>query len=382
MRTSIVLDLTFGDSGKGVTTSFLASQSERPLVIRFSGGHQCGHTVVHNGHRHIFSNFGSGTLHGAPTYWTKYCTFYPSAVKREYEALQEFHPLLYVDPLCPVTTPFDALHNQKTESKNGHGSCGVGFGSTIARHENYYKLYVQDLYNPIILKAKLDNIIAFYQDVLPDNWEQVRDKYLTDISFVKKVIKTCNPFRIYNNRFDHIIFEGSQGILLDMDFGFFPNVTRSNTTSKNAFEIIKENNLSAPDIYYVTRSYQTRHGNGFMTNEHIPVKLVNNENETNKEHPWQGKFRIGALDLDLINYALQCDAHFNNTTINKYAVITCLDQTGEDEIPVTISGELFSLNIGQIIERIHGCLPTFFLSHSPNSRLQKCTDLLSGLEKK
>ncbi|MEM9930725.1 MAG: adenylosuccinate synthetase, partial [Bacteroidota bacterium] len=88
MTTHIVLGLAFGDEGKGVTTDYLCRQAERPLVIRFSGGHQAGHTVVSpQGRRHVFSNFGAGTLAGAPTFWSKYCTFHPVGYANEHESL-------------------------------------------------------------------------------------------------------------------------------------------------------------------------------------------------------------------------------------------------------------------------------------------------------
>ena len=149
MKYSSVIGLQFGDEGKGSMVSYLCSQSRNPLVVRFNGGHQAGHTVLYNGIRHTFSSFGSGTLQGVPTYWSKYCTFYPLAAYNEYLKLQTLgikKPILYVDPLCPVTTPYDCFSNFLDEKENNHGSVGVGFGSTIKRHESHYKLYFQDLF--------------------------------------------------------------------------------------------------------------------------------------------------------------------------------------------------------------------------------------------
>ncbi len=59
-----VIGLGFGDEGKGITTDYLCSRANNPLVIRFSGGQQAGHTVVNKFGKHTFSNFGSGTLRG------------------------------------------------------------------------------------------------------------------------------------------------------------------------------------------------------------------------------------------------------------------------------------------------------------------------------
>lgn len=324
MKTSIVLGMGFGDEGKGLTVSSLVAQSESPIVVRFSGGQQAGHTVVFNGYRHVFSNFGSGTLQGAPTYWSKYCTFCPVAALEEAQALKSFKPKLYVDYLCPVTTPFDVIANRSRDLSNG--TVGAGVGTTLQRQEDHYKLFVQDLFYPRVLRAKLNNIALYYKTTN----REMMDSF---IYHCKRVTESewflpCHSINDIEETPDHRIYEGSQGILLDKDFGFFPNVTRSNTCSKNALQLISEcPHSSPPEIYYITRAYQTRHGRGFMSNEHF-VHIRNNENETNVPHEFQGKFRTGLLDLELLNYALDCDDNFSHG-LKKNLVITCLDQTDD-----------------------------------------------------
>ena len=165
----------------------------------------------------------------------------------------------------------------------------------------------------------------------------------------------------YTGRFieyETVIFEGSQGILLDMDFGFFPNVTRTHTTSKNAFELIDKYYLSDDkddriQTYYVTRAYQTRHGAGYMTNQRIPRNIKDNPLETNVNNEWQSKFRTSVLDLDLINYALDCDSNFNHGIKN--LVVTCLDQI-EGKIKMTKDGgniEMATDDINTLTKHIH-----------------------------
>ena len=338
MKSSIVIGLQFGDESKGSVTSYLCSLSQNPLVIRFNGGHQAGHTVHYKGHVHKFSSFGSGTLQGAPTYWSKYCTFYPVTVVNEYKALKEYKPVLFIDPLCPVTTPFDLSTGQEEEKINKHGSCGVGFGATLKRQENYYKLFAQDLFYPRIFLEKLNNIIKYYWGNFNNKWiNDTREEFLRIVEEVKKIIILKKP-NFFD--YDHLIFEGAQGIMLDMDFGFFPHVTRSNTTSKNAIEILqefyKENNfednfIKKNSIYYVTRAYLTRHGNGPLPNEDFQFYLTNKHTETNDYDVWQGDFRTAILDIDTLKYALQCDNYFSKG-MQKNLVITCLDQVIKDKI--------------------------------------------------
>src|SRR5271157_6621840 len=106
MVVSAVIDLGMGDSGKGVTTDYLCSKDpEHTIVVRFSGGHQCGHKVMRGDVEHIFSNFGSGTLLGCPTYWSEYCTFEPMGFWKEYLTLMSkgIQPRTFIHPEAPVT---------------------------------------------------------------------------------------------------------------------------------------------------------------------------------------------------------------------------------------------------------------------------------------
>lgn len=316
MKAKIVIGLGFGDEGKGVITSSLVSGSDNPMVVRFNGGHQAGHTVISNGKRHVFSSFGSGTLQGAPTYWSHFCTVFPKALLREFDLLKKFNPILYIDPLCPITTPFDISANQK-DCKDG--SVGVGFGKTIQRQEDHFTLFAKDLKHRSVLKIKLDQIAKYYGS----GSEADKQKFLLDVEEMLSIqnIKIRRPQHIGD-----LIFEGAQGILLDQTFGFFPHVTRSNTTSKNALSLIPKEYKS--EIFLVTRAYQTRHGNGPMTGD--PIKLKNNENETNVNNTYQGEFRTSTLDLGLINYAIECEELISNN-IPKKIVMTCCDQV--EEIP-------------------------------------------------
>jgi adenylosuccinate synthase len=338
MKTAIVLGLGFGDEGKGLTTDYLCRQSNKPLVVRFSGGHQAGHTVVlPDGKRHVFSSIGSGAFQEAPSYWSKYCTFYPTAFLREWEALAKLgiRTLVYVDALSMVTTPFDVFFNRLKEKSNQHGSCGVGFGMTVSRNNTPYKLYVQDLFHPKVLTQKLRAIGNYYEQkgrglFAASDLDDKIEAFKAQIPKILPLIKMVNEADFFQKLdYPNIIFEGSQGILLDMDHGFFPNVTHASTTSHNAMKLIDTYNLPMPDIYYITRAYQTRHGNGYLSNENMLPKIIPNPKETNVHNEWQGHQRLSILDIDMLNYALACDANYAKAR-QKHLVITCLDQLSGD----------------------------------------------------
>lgn len=325
MANIAVIDLGFGDSGKGISTSYLCSlYQSSSIVIRANGGHQAGHTVHHNGFSHIFSQFGSGTLQGVPTYISKYCTVYIPSLLREYEYIKQFNPKLYIDPMTMITIPIDIDYNRSLEDEreDKHGSVGMGYGTTIERNEKHYNLYFKDLFIESVFRAKIKNILKYYyNDVCDPEVDPIMIKFIEDcLMFVRQHYITMADYNVISSRFYQHIFESAQGILLDQHHGFFPNVTRSNTTTKNILELCNLN-----EIYYVTRTYQNRHGNGFMTKEHEPILLKNTHFETNKFHPYQGKFRVAPLDIDLLVYSLITDNVYSYN-ITKNLIITCTDQ--------------------------------------------------------
>jgi adenylosuccinate synthase len=336
----IVLGMGYGDEGKGVFTDYLSSTLDHPVVIRFNGGHQCGHTVMHtSGHFHVFSNFGAGTFRQVPGFFSRFCTVDPMGIVREFRALQRLgiNPVLFVDPLAMVTTPFDKFYNVSNRANLAHGTVGVGFGATIERNLGPYKLYAQDLFFPAIFERKLAAVRDYYRVKFQTHGlecciealelEIMRvDQFMHHVEAARDIIRLLAENQLFEMGFKNYIFEGGQGILLDMDFGIFPNVTRSNTTSKNAFEMLRRNSVqSTPTVYYLTRAYQTRHGNGWMPTESYPVSLINNLHETNGAEGHQGEFRTGILDTDMLRYALQCDASFSGNA-EKQMVISCMDQ--------------------------------------------------------
>jgi adenylosuccinate synthase len=322
MNISVVVGTGFGDEGKGATVNSLCNGSKKTLVVRHQAGHQVGHTVVLDDIRHVFSNFGSGTLRGVPTYWSEYCTVDPIGVLREGDALRlrGIFPDVYYNLNAMVTTPYDKYLNISDSVNNSHGTVGVGFGKTIQRNEDYFHLYIRDLLFPKIRNEKLRLIREYYYNNVVFSEEQLKlmDKQYDD--FISACDDLVYRYMVVNGLGDalygiqNLIFEGGQGILLDQNYGFFPHVTRSNTTSKNAMEIIKKNKLHKNHIitYYVTRAYQTRHGNGFLSNEDKDNSYIKiNPKETNLDTGSQGVFRRSMLDLDMLQYALSCDRQHN-----------------------------------------------------------------------
>jgi adenylosuccinate synthase len=270
-KASIVIGMGYGDEGKGLTTDFLCSSATGSLVIRFNGGHQAGHTVVmKDGMKHIFSNFGAGTLRNIPTFWSRYCTFSPAYLLYELDTLPVL-PRLYLDWHCPVTTHYDVLYNRKLEERRNLGSCGVGFGATIDRHfVEKVQFFAGELLSPKIYKEKLKEIRKYYKRKFNEETalqfssfkhDEEDEKFYQDVDELqsligKRIISFTNEQEIFSSKeWTNYVFEGAQGILLDQQFGFKPYITKSNTTTKNALTLLKKNTiLTAQDIsvLYVT----------------------------------------------------------------------------------------------------------------------------------
>ena len=128
-------------------------------------------------------------------------------------------------------------------------------------------------------------------------------------------------------------------------------------------DIIRRNSLDNPVKCYVTRTYQTRHGNGPLSNCGLPTDHIKlNPKETNVYNKYQGRFRKSVLDLDLLKHAIEMDGHYGKS-INKRLYITCLDQCKEKKIRYTINGtvcntkfeNLSSLSLKLPVDSIHTC---------------------------
>lgn len=330
-----VIGLGFGDEGKGVTVNSLCKDLEKPLVVRYSGGQQAGHTVtMPDGTSHVFSNFGSASFKDIPTYWSHFCTFDPVGVMNEFAVLKSkgVNPRIYIDNRSPVTTPVEKFTNKIQNEYNNHGSCGVGVNATYRREDRLQSLLAGDLRHNSVFKLKYAYVCS-----------QSKHSGYTGDGQQEKFFKACQFLLDHPKNFifvdsiplgfRNIVFEGSQGLLLDQNIGFFPHVTPSNTGTKNILAM-----GYYPHLLLITRAFQTRHGNGPMTNVDLPHNIKDNPKETNVHNEYQGFFRKSLLDLDLLKYGMERDEYIRNA-LTKELVVTCLDLV-KDEYRYTANGKI------------------------------------------
>lgn len=356
---AIVVDLGFGDAGKGVTVDLLCARRRFGAVVRANGGAQAAHNVVApDGRHHTFAQFGSGTLAPGgpvPTHLSRLAVVDPLALAAEAGHLASLgvpdpFSLVTVDRRALISTPWHRAANQARERARGaarHGSCGMGVGEAmayaLARPEEAPT--AGDCAHPRVLRRKLrrlsDHLHAVRRALAPssDAEEAVPDAagphassdavlsrapgpagaLLGDRGESDPDVEECvQAYLAFARRVrlvggDHltrllarspVVFEGAQGVLLDEWHGFHPYTTWSTTTTTNPLRLLAEAGRAGDARRIgVVRTYTTRHGAGPLVSEDPALGAVLAEAH-NGTHPWQGTFRVGHFDAVAHRYAL------------------------------------------------------------------------------
>lgn len=357
METSfIVTDISYGDAGKGTTVDYLARQAQSAVVVRHSGGAQAAHNVVTpDGRHHTFAQFGSGSfVDDVKTHLSQYMLVNPITMLWEADHLihlgvSDIWSRLSIDGNAPLILPWHAHANKIREISRGtarHGSTGMGIGEVMMDllDEPNKALRVRDLLSsPSHLRKCLEESRQFKYEQLKENldvpnteeservWDLLRDSSQIDtlvedygvwLNRDLKIVDDAYLQTLANNH-ESLIFEGSQGVLLDEWYGFHPYTTWSTTTSENALQLLSRITHSAPiKRLGVMRAYTTRHGAGpFVTEDPILASVLpESYNDTGR---WTGAFRYGHLDLLAHQYAVAATGGIDEL------VVTGLDRSSE-----------------------------------------------------
>lgn len=293
-----VVDLGYGDAGKGTVVDYLCAASPKKAVLRFNGGAQAAHNVTtETGRHHTFSQFGSGTLRDVPTHLTRFMVVDPLALAGEAAVLGNPFHLLTVDGNALLATPWHRAANRRRETRRGaerHGSCGMGVGETMAYAETHPDApRVGDVLSPPRLRQRLAAVRASLGDCgIPI------DDVVEAFTLFGESVRIVGPS--YTEELlasGPCVFEGAQGVLLDEWRGWHPHTTWSTTTFDNALEL-------CPSLTRlgVVRTYTTRHGAGPFVTEDPSLYLPERHNGRD---PWQGAFRTGHFDAVAHRYAVE-----------------------------------------------------------------------------
>ena len=265
----------WGDEGKGKIVDWLASRAD--CVVRFQGGHNAGHTLVVGDTTYKLSLLPSGIVRGTLSVIGNGVVLDPWALKDEVERLTKQGVAvtpenLQIADTCPLILPFHRDLDALREDASGAGKIGTtrrGIGPAYEDKVGRRAIRVCDLAHLDSLGPQLDRICAHHDALRAgfgkkgiDRVRLVRD--LGEIAdfvlrFARPVWITLNEARLRGRR---ILFEGAQGVLLDVDHGTYPFVTSSNTVAGTAAAGTGLGPSAAGFVLGIVKAYTTRVGSG------------------------------------------------------------------------------------------------------------------------
>ena len=280
MKNTVVVGAQWGDEGKAKITDLLAEYAD--VIIRYQGGCNAGHTVVANNETYKFHLIPSGVLYG-----NKFCFIGAGTVIHPETFLKETQELiergvnlstLRISPLASITLPYHIDIDGISESKSGKDKIGTtkkGIGPTYSDKIGRYGLKIQDLYDEELLNARLDAILPLKNKMLEKVFESKTYSKEEMLEYCKKYAEIFRPYvcnewveKLSNalKEDKKILFEGAQGIMLDIDYGTYPYVTSSNPIGGGAATGSGIGPTHIDNVIGVTKAYVTRVGEGpFLT---------------------------------------------------------------------------------------------------------------------
>jgi adenylosuccinate synthase len=306
-----VVDLGYGDAGKGTVVDAVCAVNPIVAVIRFNGGAQAAHNVVTpDGRHHTFAQFGAGTFHGVPTFLSRHVVVDPLALAAEADHLvtagvADPFALLTVDAEALLVTPWHRAANRARERGRGagrHGSCGMGVGQTMEYALSHVDApRVADVLSPAVLRRRLSAVRSRLTDAFgpldAPPVADVADAFAAFGAVVSIVDGARHLPRLLGSGL--CVFEGAQGVLLDEWRGWHPYTTWSTTTFDNALELAGVHDVLRLGM---VRTYTTRHGAGPFVTADDTLALPEPHNGTGE---FQGAFRVGHFDAVAHTYAVE-----------------------------------------------------------------------------
>ncbi len=356
----VVVGIQWGDEGKGKIVDRIAKDYD--FVVRYQGGHNAGHTIVHKGVKHSLHLMPSGALY--PQCKNIISSAVVVSIKDLCEEISTFEDLenrLFISDRAHVILPYHAKKDAFKEKSQNIGTTKKGIGPCYEDKMARSGIRMGDLLDDTILEEKLK---AHFKAIEPfkeaydlgeDYEKDLREYFKTYAKKICPFIKDTTSMLIEaNQKGEKILLEGAQGTLLDIDLGTYPFVTSSNTTSASACVSTGLNPKAINEVIGITKAYSTRVGNGpFPSEDTTPMgdhlRTKGAEFGTTTKRPR----RCGWLDLVALKYACA----LNGCTQLALMKLDVLD--GIDAIKVCVAYERKGERLEAFPSDLKDCMPIY-----------------------
>jgi adenylosuccinate synthase len=315
---TVVVGAQWGDEGKGKIVDLLAQESD--LVCRYQGGPNAGHTIIVDGETFKIRQVPSGVVSGKRSLIGAGCVVDPEVLLGELDELADrgLDPsIVAVSGNAHLIMPWHVAIDRASERRLGKLQIGTtrrGIGPCYADKASRIGIRVQDVLDAKILRQKIEVALAEKNiwlervyEVEPFDLEEIAGRYE---GYAKRLRPYVADTSLIVDRAlrdgDHVLFEGAQATLLDLDHGTYPFVTSSSTIAANAAAGMGIGPTRIDRVLGVAKAYVTRVGEG-----PFPTEIEGAEQERVRE--LGGEFgtvtgrirRCGWLDLVALRYAVR-----------------------------------------------------------------------------
>lgn len=338
MANIVIVGAQWGDEGKGKIVDLLTRYAD--IVVRFQGGNNAGHTIVLKGEKFVFHLIPSGIL-----YENKQCVIGSGVVVDPAVLIEEVNELkkrghlkddsqLMVSEEAHLILPYHRRIDIARDRAFKIGTTGRGIGPAYEDKVARYGIRVVDLMDEEVFRKKLKaNLLqknAYLSEVLkeePFELSEIFDEFLRFKKQLEKYVRNTSLI-LYDEiqKGKHILFEGAQGALLDVDHGTYPYVTASNTVAGNACAGSGIGPTMIDSVIGVAKAYTTRVGEG-----PFPTELKDDVGERLREKG--GEYgattgrprRCGWFDAVVVNHAIRING-IQEVAITKLDVLNDFDK--------------------------------------------------------
>ena len=356
MPAIVLLGAQWGDEGKGKATDLLGDRVD--YVVRYQGGNNAGHTVVIGDQKYALHLLPSGIL--SPNVFPVIgngVVIDPAVLLTEIKGLNERGidtSKLKISTNAHLITPYHRTIDKVSERFLGKakiGTTGRGIGPAYADKINRIGIRVQDLFDPSILKQKIEAALHDKNQILIKVFnrkgitvEEVLTEYLGYAQILKPyVVDTALLLDQALKAGKNVLLEGSQGTLLDVDHGTYPFVTSSNPTAGGASTGSGIGPTKITRVIGILKAYTTRVGSG-----PFPTELFDADGDALRKIGGEvgvttgRNRRCGWFDAPIARYAVRVNG-LTDFFLTKLDVLT-----GWEKIPVCVAYEVDGVRVEEL----------------------------------